>query len=261
MNREPAWLEPDWPAPPTVRAVVSTRFGPGVSAPPFDRCNLGDRCGDDPAAVAANRAALVRTLDLPRPPHWLTQVHGTAVVDVDRPHEPLPRADAAVSRRPGQPLVILTADCLPVLLCEREGRAIGAAHAGWRGLAAGVLERTVQALGVPPAHLLAWLGPCIGQASYEVGEEVRAAFVAGDAGALQAFAPSRPGHWWCDLALLARRRLQALGVTAVHGGGFDTRTDARFYSWRRDGAASGRFATLLWLEDARGAGAAAGGAA
>ncbi|PWK88616.1 peptidoglycan editing factor PgeF [Fulvimonas soli] len=243
-----AWLAPDWPAPARVRAAVSTRFGPGVSAPPFERFNLGARNGDDPAAVAANRAALAAALGLPRAPHWLRQVHGVDVAEVDAGAGGEPCADAAVTRRAGEPLAILTADCLPVLFCAADGGAAGAAHAGWRGLAAGVLEATVRALRVPGVELLAWLGPCIGAASYEVGEEVRAAFVDADAGAAAAFAPTRPGHWLCDLAQLARRRLHALDVRAVYGGGFDTRADARFYSWRRDGASSGRFASLVWLE-------------
>ncbi|EIL98661.1 hypothetical protein UUA_11026 [Rhodanobacter thiooxydans LCS2] len=153
-----------------------------------------------------------------------------------------------MSHIPGTVLAILTADCLPVLFCAADGREIGAAHAGWRGLAAGVLEATLTQLETPPARLLAWLGPCIGAASYEVGEEVRAAFVANDAAAAACFAATRPGHWRCDLAALARQRLAAAGVARIHGGGFDTHADPRFYSYRRDGARSGRFASLIWLE-------------
>ncbi|WP_049623078.1 peptidoglycan editing factor PgeF, partial [Frateuria defendens] len=197
------------------------------------------------------RAALAQALGLPRAPHWLHQVHGIAVADVDT-REPgdaaEPAADAAVSARAGEPLAILTADCLPVLFCAEAGREVAAAHAGWRGLAAGVLEATLAAMAAPPGRVLAWLGPCIGQASYEVGGDVRAAFVEGDAGAAAAFAPTRPGHWRCDLAALARRRLHAAGVERVYGGGFDTFADARFYSWRRDAKRSGRFASLIWIE-------------
>lgn len=247
---DPAWVVPGWQAPTGVRATVSTRLGPGVSVAPFDRFNLGMRSGDDPAAVAANRVALQAALELPRPPRWLQQVHGTEVCVVrDAAGLEESIADAAITRECGQPLVILTADCLPVLLCSDDGSAIGAAHAGWRGLAAGVIERTVAAMAAPAGHLQAWLGPCIGLASYEVGEEVRAAFVDTDPGAAACFVPTRPGHWRCHLAALARRRLAALGVTRIGGGDFDTFTDTRFYSYRRDGARSGRFASVIWLDE------------
>lgn len=248
---EAAWIVPDWPAPPGVRAAVSTRLGPGVSAPPFERLNLGANTDDAPQAVAANREALRLALGLPGAPHWLRQVHGADVVLVDGPPATAPpQADAAVTRRPGEVLAILTADCLPVLCCAADGSEVGAAHAGWRGLAGGVLEATLAALRTPPGALSAWLGPCIGQASYEVGEEVRAAFVDADPGAAACFLANRPGHWLCDLAGLARRRLAAAGVASVHGGGFDTCADPRFYSWRRDGRRSGRFASLVWIDHA-----------
>jgi hypothetical protein len=247
--RAPAWVIPDWPAPAKVRAAVSTRLGPGMSAPPFERFNLGGNTDDDPRAVAANRQVLCRELALPAAPHWLSQVHGTDVVLVDgSPMQSLPQADAAVTRRPGEALAILTADCLPALFCASDGSEVGAAHAGWRGLAGGVLEAALAALRTPPSGLVAWLGPCIGQASYEVGEEVRAAFVDADPGAAACFRANRPGHWLCGLAALARRRLAAAGVTRVHGGGFDTFADPRFYSWRRDDRRSGRFASLVWIE-------------
>lgn len=243
-----AWIVPDWKVPSTVGSAVSTRHGPGVSLPPYDRLNLGLRSGDDPALVIANRAALSLALNLPAAPLWLRQVHGTDVADADAApvsgDEPV--ADAAVAHGPGRVLAILTADCLPVLFASDDGRAIGAAHAGWRGLAAGVLENTVERMGVQPAALVAWLGPAIGGPSYEVGEEVRAAFVERDPAAEAAFSATRPGHWACDLYLLARLRLAAAGVTRVSGGGFDTFRDARLYSYRRDGAASGRFASLIW---------------
>lgn len=242
------FLPPQWPVPPRVCAAVSMRDAPGVSAAPFGPCNLGARSGDDPVAVAANRAALVSALALPSAPLWLQQVHGTQVADADAVAAgDEPRADAAVTRVPGRVLAILTADCLPVLFACDDGAVVAAAHAGWRGLAAGVLEATLDALAAPPANVLAWLGPAIGAASYEVGEEVRAAFVDRDAGAAAAFAPTRPGHWRCDLEALARRRLGAAGVTRVHGGGFDTFADARFHSYRRDGVRSGRFASLVWI--------------
>ncbi|HEY4292217.1 peptidoglycan editing factor PgeF [Luteibacter sp.] len=243
-----AWIVPDWGAPANVGAAVSTRLGPGVSVPPYDRLNLGLRSGDDPVAVTANRAALSLALDLPVPPLWLHQVHGTDVADADRVtgsgEEPV--ADAAVARGPGKALAILTADCLPVLFASADGGTIGAAHAGWRGLAAGVLENTITRMGMPPGSLLAWLGPAIGGVSYEVGAEVRAAFVERDSAADEAFMPTRPGHWTCDLYVLARRRLAAAGVTQISGGGFDTFRDERLYSYRRDGVSSGRFASLVW---------------
>lgn len=244
-----SWIFPDWPAPARVHAVVSTRLGPGVSAPPFDRFNLGLRSGDTIEAVGANRSALQQALRLPSAPRWLRQIHGTDVAMLGPlPSVDEPQADAAVSHIPGTVLSVLTADCLPVLFCTDDGSEIGAAHAGWRGLAAGVLEATLAQMETPAARVLAWLGPCIGVASYEVGEEVRDAFVARDAGAAAGFAPTRPGHWNCDLAALARRRLRSVGVDRIHGGGFDTRLDPRLYSYRRDGAGSGRFASLVWLE-------------
>jgi polyphenol oxidase len=244
-----AWIIPAWPAPARVRAAVSTRQGPGVSTGPWARFNLGTNGGDEPTAVAANRAAVRTALGLARDPHWLQQVHGVDVVDVDRPgNSPMQHADASVTHLAGEPLAILTADCLPVLFCIDDGSAVAAAHAGWRGLQAGVLEAALHSLKAAPGRVMAWLGPCIGKASYEVGAEVRDAFVALDDGAAEGFAPTRPGHWLCDLAWLARRRLETAGIRQIHGGGFDTRSDERFYSYRRDGAQSGRFASLIWLE-------------
>ncbi|MEO5811637.1 MAG: peptidoglycan editing factor PgeF [Rhodanobacter sp.] len=242
------WIIPEWPAPPQVRAAVTTREGPGISAPPFARFNLGARSGDAVDAVLTNRGALQQALGLPSSPRWLQQVHGTQVAHLG----PLstadePQADAAVSHVRGTVLSILTADCLPVLFCARDGSEIGAAHAGWRGLAGGILEATLTELHATRGQVLAWLGPCIGASSYEVGGEVRAAFVDHDVTAATCFSPTRPGHWLCDLAGLARQRLRAAGVRQIHGGGFDTFTDARCYSYRRDGARSGRFASLIWL--------------
>ncbi|TAL90337.1 MAG: peptidoglycan editing factor PgeF [Rhodanobacter sp.] len=247
-----SWIFPDWPAPPQVHAAITTRHGPGISTPPFERFNLGLRSGDASDAVQANREALQQVLGLPSAPRWLHQVHGVNVAQLG----PLPsadelEADAAVSHIPGTVLAILTADCLPVLFCADDGSEIGAAHAGWRGLAAGVLEATLTQLETPPKRLLAWLGPCIGAASYEVGKEVRAAFVDQAAGAAACFEATRPGHWTCDLAGLARQRLAMAGLDRMHGGGFDTRLDPRFYSYRRDGVCSGRFASLIWLSESR----------
>jgi polyphenol oxidase len=243
-----AWIFPEWPAPSRVHAAVTTRHGPGISQAPFGRFNLGLRSGDDEQAVRTNRTALRQSLDLPADPRWLRQVHGTVAAELGPlPSREEPEADAAVSRVPGTVLAILTADCLPVLICSDDGNTIGAAHAGWRGLAAGVLEQTIEQMQRPAAKLIAWLGPCIGVTSYEVGDEVRDAFIGQNAQAVTAFAATRPGHWQCDLATLARQRLTAAGISRIHGGGFDTRADERFYSYRREGARSGRFASLIWL--------------
>jgi hypothetical protein len=231
-----------------VHAAVTTRDGPGVSQPPFGRFNLGLRSGEDEQVVRSNRSALRQSLALPAAPRWLRQVHGTVVADLGPlPSPDEPEADAAVSHLPGTALAILTADCLPVLFCAADGSAIGAAHAGWRGLCAGVLEETIEQMQRPAASLLAWLGPCIGASSYEVGEEVRKAFTQHDASAASAFVSTRPGHWLCDLAALARQRLATAGIARIYGGGFDTRADTRFYSYRREGSRSGRFASLIWL--------------
>ncbi len=243
---------PDWPVPANVRALVTTRTLPGNSRPPFDAFNLGLRSGEDIGLVMANRALLQRAFGLPSAPLWLHQVHGTDVLYVDSappaetplPNEPI--ADAAVTRSGDIVLAVLTADCLPVLLSAADGSAVGVAHAGWRGLSSGVLEAAIARLGVPPHKVLAWLGPCIGSASYEVGVEVHDAFVRHDAQAESAFVPGRTGRWWCDLERLARQRVAAAGVAQVFGGGFDTVTDPRFYSWRRDTTRSGRFASLIW---------------
>ena len=241
-----AWLDADWPAPPGVRALSTMRHGLGVSKPPFDAFNLGARCGDDPEAVAENRRQLDAALVLPSPPRWLRQVHGIGVAR--EPGFDEPEADAAVTSMPGTVLAILTADCLPVVFAARDGDEIGAAHAGWRGLGAGVLEATAAAMETPADHLVAWLGPAAGPQAYEIGEEVFDAFVSGDAGAAAAFAPTRPGHWKVDLHALARRRLAAIGVTDVHGGGLCTISDpVRFFSHRRN-QRSGRIATVAWIE-------------
>lgn len=248
LRMNSAFLIPDWPAPPHVHAAVTTRDLAGYSAPPFGGCNLGARSGEEAAVVARNRDGLRAALGLPAAPRWLHQVHGRAVIEQGvAPSAGEPDADAAVARAPGVVLAILTADCLPVLFAAADGSVVAAAHAGWRGLAAGVLEATMASMQCAPAQLVAWLGPCIGGPSYEVGGEVRAAFVGHAAAAARCFVPTRPGHWRCDLAALARQRLAAAGVTSVHGGGFDTFTDPRFYSYRREGARSGRFASLVWM--------------
>lgn len=239
-------LYPDWPAPPGVRAFVSTRLG-GASRGTFASLNLGDHVGDDAVAVAANRR-LLRSF-LPGEPLWLRQVHGVAVADAALSHEAPPEADAAVARDAGRVCVVLTADCLPVLFCDTAGRVVAVAHAGWRGLLGGVLERTVEAMVVPPGEVLAWLGPAIGPAAFEVGGEVREAFVAEDPRATTAFHPgAMPGKWWGDLPALARQRLERQGVVRIHGGGLCTFRDReRFFSFRRDGV-TGRLGSFIWLD-------------
>jgi YfiH family protein len=244
-----------------VRAAFTLRTG-GVSAPPYDSLNVGMHVGDGISAVTENRERVRRHLGLPAEPEWIEQVHGTDVLDLESaPHAaslptshadhhaaPLATADAVLTRRSGQVCVVQVADCLPVLFASRDASVVAAAHAGWRGLAAGVLEATVAKLAIEPQRLVAWLGPAIGAEHFEVGEELRAAFAARDAGAAAAFVANARGRWQCDLVALARRRLAAVGVTAVFGGSWCTYADrARFFSYRRDGRC-GRMAALIWLE-------------
>lgn len=238
------WLVPDWPAPAKVCAFVTTRAG-GVSEGEFGTLNLGGASGDDPQHVARNRA-IVRAL-LPSEPRWMRQVHGNAVARLDAiaVREP-PIADAAVARNVSHVGVVLTADCMPVFLCDEDGTAVGVAHAGWRGMANGVLENALAALEVDPARVIAWMGPAIGPQAFEVGAEVREAFLAHDAGAGVAFHAHAPGKFMADLYTLARRRLERAGVERVHGGGFCTYRDtARFFSYRR-AKASGRMGAFIW---------------
>ncbi|ROM65401.1 multi-copper polyphenol oxidoreductase [Pseudomonas brassicacearum] len=237
------WLIPDWPAPGRVKACVTTRGG-GVSLAPFDSLNLGDHVGDDPAAVTENRRRLTEHFAIT--PAWLQQVHGIAVAEADPTQ--VATADASWTATPGIACAAMTADCLPVLFCNRAGTRVGAAHAGWRGLANGVLEATLDSLEVPADEILAWLGPAIGPQAFEVGPEVREAFIAQLPQAAQAFVPSRnAGKFLADIYALARLRLAARGVTAVYGGGLCTVTDPRFFSYRR-AARTGRFASLIWIE-------------
>lgn len=236
-------IVPQWPAPQSVRALQTTRLG-GVSRPPYDSLNLGTHVGDDPLAVAANRNRLSALV--PGEPVWLEQVHGIRVEQADVVGC-APTADACVSRRPRGVCVVMTADCLPVLLCDKAGTVVAAAHAGWRGLADGVIESTVQAMQAAPADLMAWLGPAIGPQAFEVGPEVRTAFVAHDPAAAAAFLP-HDGKFLADLYQLARQRLAGLGVTGVYGGDLCTYSDPqRFFSYRRDGR-TGRMASMIWLE-------------
>jgi polyphenol oxidase len=247
----PAWLAPDWPVPASVRSVFTLRGG-GVSAGPYAALNIGAQVQDAPLAVAENRRRIAATFDLPTEPAWLTQVHGAEVLRLGAQLQADLKADAVVTRQAGRVCVIQVADCLPVLFAAHDGSVIGAAHAGWRGLAAGVLEGTVAAMGVPPGQLWAWIGPGIGAANFEVGAEVRDSFVgpAGAAAAAEveaAFLANARGRWQCDLVALARQRLAACGLTTIHGGRWCTFSDAEnFFSYRRDGR-TGRMAALIWL--------------
>lgn len=243
---DPAWIVPAWPAPPRVRAFVTTRAG-GVSNGPYASMNLGMKSGDAVQSVQANRAILRRCL--PAEPAWLAQVHGAAVVEAGSAPAGV-EADASWTACAGAVCAVLVADCMPVFLCARDGGAVGIAHAGWRGLSGGVIEATVRAMNVAPSRLLAWLGPAIGPRNFEVGDDVLQAFTAHDARAGAAFAPypGRPGKWLCDLYALARSRRADLGVTAVGGGNFCTVRDARLFSHRRDHGRSGRMAALIWID-------------
>lgn len=239
-----SFILPDWPAPPGVRSLATTRQG-GVSRAPWNSFNLGAHGGDDGQAVAANRALLRR--ELPAEPVWLAQVHGTRCVDA-AVAAPATQADASFTRQRGVVCAVLVADCLPVLLCDEQATVVGVAHAGWRGLAAGVIEATVAAMAEPGQRLMAWLGPAIGPQAFEVGDEVRELFVGRDPQAAGAFAATTNGRWLCDIYRLARQRLHAMGIERVSGAGCCTVSDAgRFFSYRRDGA-TGRMAGLIWLE-------------
>ena len=244
---EPQFILPDWPAPANVRAAVTTRIG-GASRAPYDSLNLAAHVGDDPVTLQANRARLRAALHLPAEPLWLKQVHGARVVDAAQAGVE-PEADGAFVAQSGVVCAVLTADCLPVLLCNRQGTKVAALHAGWRGLAGGVIEAGVRALNVPGKELLAWLGPAIGAEKFEIGAEVREVFMQPDPQAASAFRTTREGKYLADIYQLARLRLQKLDVTAVYGGGFCTVTDSTsFFSYRRDGA-TGRMAALIWIDN------------
>jgi len=265
----PHWLIPDWPAPPGVRAVFTTRQG-GVSAAPWGSMNLGDHVGDAPAQVAANRALLAQATGAR--PVFLQQVHGSAVLRLDEATPQGQPADAATTSQRGIACTIMVADCLPVLLTDVDGSAVAAAHAGWRGLAGqqgrGVLEQLCEHFWAPAQqgraqaaiNTIAWLGPCIGPAAFEVGAEVRAVFVESHPGAAACFTAGAPGKYFADLAGLARLRLQALGITQIFGNDGSAAwctvgNASRFFSHRRDAgvsgngfATTGRMAACIWLE-------------
>lgn len=242
---EADWIVPEWAQPDGVRCLISTRRG-GVSTGDYSSLNFGDHVGDDPYCVAANRALLEARIGAR--PVWLGQVHGVRVVDAADfpPGSPVPEADAAFTRKSGVACAVMTADCLPVLMCDEAGSVVAAAHAGWRGLLAGVLENTVLAMGVPGVRLMACLGPAIGPQAFTVGDEVRAAFVAADAAAAAAFVPCADGFWLADLYALARQRLARAGVQRVAGGRLCTYSDPEnFFSYRRDGR-TGRMVSVIW---------------
>jgi YfiH family protein len=239
------FIVPDWPAPARVRAVSTLRSG-GVSRPPYESLNLAMHVGDEPESVLENRRRLREQLGLEQEPAWLKQVHGIGVARAAA--SVLPVADATIADAPGPACAILTADCMPVLFSRTDGRRVAAAHAGWRGLSAGVLEVTIDALATPPRELLAWLGPAIGPDHFEVGGEVRDAFLRLDPAAVAAFRANARRRWQADLYRLARQHLNRAGIDAVYGGGWCTYAEAgRFFSYRRDGEC-GRMATLIWIE-------------
>ncbi|RMG34015.1 MAG: peptidoglycan editing factor PgeF [Gammaproteobacteria bacterium] len=240
-------LRPAWPVPARIQAASTTRVG-GTSRGDFAGLNLAVHVGDDPAAVGHNRALLREALGLPAEPLWLSQVHGRNLVDAARAGEGT-EADASFTTTPGVVCAVMTADCLPVLFADLDGRQVAAAHAGWRGLAGGVLETTLARF-EDPSRVIAWLGPAIGPRAFEVGDEVRAAFCEGQAEAVHCFRPARPGHWLADIYALARLRLFAAGIGEVYGGGRCTYSEPEmFYSYRRS-RRTGRMASLIWIEEA-----------
>lgn len=244
MKTGPEFLAADWSAPANVRAGVTTRHG-GVSVAPYAGFNLATHVGDNPAAVAKNRALLTTLLNLPAEPVWLEQVHGVAVVNAVSTQNFC--ADASFATEKNIVCTVMTADCLPVLICNRAGTKVAAAHAGWRGLHAGVIEASISVLQETPDNILVWLGPAIGPQAFEVGDEVRTAFVNDLPQTAAAFKATKPGHWLADIYQLARLRLARIGVNNVYGGDLCTYTDhQRFYSYRRDGK-TGRMASLIWM--------------
>ena len=247
MSLPAGWIVPDWPAPQRCARLRDHARGRCEHRANMRSMNLGSTSGDDPQSVARNRI-IVRE-HLPSMPRWLAQVHGTGVADLDRLGElDVAKADAGMTGVAGRVAAVLTADCMPLFLAARDAKRVAVVHAGWRGLAAGVVESTLAAMKVAPGELVAWMGPAIGPERFEVGPEVREAFMSADPRAAEAFAPGVPGKYLADLYLLARQRLERAGVTSVHGGGFCTLTDSqRFFSYRR-AKASGRMGAFIWIE-------------
>lgn len=246
MQNNPYGINADWPALPHIRALTTTRLG-GVSQAPYDSLNLAVHVQDDINAVAINRQRLCQQLTLPQPPVWLNQIHSTITVDAAKVTG-TPDADAAYTNQPNIVCAVLTADCLPLLVCDKAGTVVSAIHAGWRGLANGVIEASIKALPVNPADLLVWLGPALGPQAFKVGNDVVAAFTAIDPAAIKAFTAIDAQHWLGNLYQLAKMRLNKLGVTHIYGGNHCTYTEADlFYSFRRDNVC-GRMASLIWME-------------
>ncbi len=241
------FIIPDWPALDRVKAYTSLRFN-GHSKLPFADFNLCFKVGDDPDAVTANRQQLMQELELKRAPAWLNQVHGTTAINADTISNETPDADASYTSTPGVVCTILTADCLPIFLCNEQGNQVAAIHAGWRGLLNGVIANTVGSLTPPYDYWMAWLGPAIGPASFEVGNEVREQFIQADPQYSDAFRETKANTWLADLYAIAKRQLAKLDIKRVYGGGLDTYTDAtNFYSYRRDQGKTGRMVSLIWF--------------
>lgn len=243
-----SWITPDWQAPDKVKACSTTRVG-GVSKPPYDALNLGVHVKDDASSVLQNRAILKEKLALPNEPLWLDQVHSATVVNADKPQQEVCKADSSVAHSKDKVCLVMTADCLPVLFCNRQGTVVAAAHAGWRGLCHGILEETIKQMNCKPAELMAWMGPAIGPKAFEVGSEVRQAFIDKQSDTAKAFEPSsNAGKWMSDIFMLARIRLADAGVSNIYGGGVCTYSNPQdFFSYRRDGV-TGRMASLIWLD-------------
>ncbi len=242
-----ALIFPDWPQPKNIASCSTTRIG-GVSLPPFDSLNLGCHVDDDPKAVSENRCRLISLAQLPQQPLWLEQVHGTTVLHLDNGIIKSKQADAVYTNTVEQVCAIMTADCLPVLFCNKNGTEVAAAHAGWRGLCNGVLENTVAKFSCPPDEIMAWLGPAIGPEKFEVGAEVRDAFLNQSSELSLAFT-SHGDKYLADIYLLARKKLQAVGIISIYGGSFCTVTEEnRFFSYRREGK-TGRMASLIWINN------------
>lgn len=241
-----SFIYPNWPVPENVHGLTTTRCG-GVSRPPFDQFNLADHVGDNPLSVERNRDCLIKRLALPTSPAWLTQIHSTTVIELINEQNENGEADAAYTQLPEQICTVMTADCLPVLFCSLNGDEVAAAHAGWRGLCNGILENTINHFRIPASDIFVWFGPAIGPANFEVGKDVRDAFMAVDECAKVAFVPTHSGKYLANIYQLAKQRLNRLGVSRIYGGEYCTVSDKRqFYSYRRDGI-TGRMATLIWF--------------
>jgi YfiH family protein len=239
------FIQPDWPAPPWIKAYTTLRTG-GTSPAPYNDFNLALDVGDKTEVVESNRVLLQQTLNLPTEPIWIKQIHSNIVIPAldENKHK---QADASFSKNINQICAVLTADCLPVLLCDRQGSFVAAIHAGWRGLTNGIIEKTLFAIQPGNGQILAWLGPAISQKHFEVGDEVRDCFLQNDPSAASAFIPTKIGHWLCDLYTLARLQLKKIGISAIYGGEYCTFRDVdKFYSYRRDTRTTGRIASLIW---------------